>query len=407
MEPMKNIKIATIFVLMIITIAQVIASDYQAQFEAVVRDEDFKPKIQMVTIEDLVSNDAFEGKHFKIVKGTSNNPIQFNEEDSELLLKAATVYYHLTIARNYFVNTLDSDFVKSMDQLIIRLDIKNKFNSVGHFANVEQDPQYNNAVSVPAGDGYEPANVPAWGPEIWFRPKKRVHVSELNGGLGGSGQIDGIFKNFRQQINRTNFQRFLVETFRADTDLISALIRTAGSSILLELVYRFRDPINYVFSRKNYFLESALVPEIIYHEYAHIALSDHLSINVSTPVNEGMADYFAAKIASSSKIAANIKKYSVFAPKKGEDDLQYTPQNEKSVYANDDFTFGLLYQIAEELKENENVDNFIFKARKSFTAGDTIIEGMMRGLLSTCKDVCEDKFNSRLKILRVANDAGL
>lgn len=397
-----NILIALAFTTFINT-----SSAFETEVNAVVRDEKFKPTIAKVTIKDLFNLDSFEGSHFKIVEGTSDEAIKMDNEDSDLVLKAATTYYHLTKARDYFVNDLNSEYVAGIEQLTIRINIQNKFNQVGHFAHPEQDPQYNNAVTIPPGDGYAPANIAAWNTEIWFRPVKEVHVRDLNGGLGNNGQIDAIFKQFRQQTNRTNFQKFLVTALGSDTDIISALIRTAGSSVLLEIIYRFRNPINYVFSRKNYFLDAALVPEIIYHEYAHVALSDELSISVSTPVNEGMADYFASQIAESSKLASKIKEYSVFVPKKGEDDLQYNPMNESNRYANDDFTFGLLYQMNQEIGENENVPALFYEARKNFESGDKIIDGMLRGLLQACRTHCRNKFDSRLKILRVANDAGL
>lgn len=402
---MKN-KI-NIFLTIILTFL-CLGSSFSKETPAVVRDEKFKPQIVNVELKDLVSSHSFDGKFFKVVLETSDEAISFDIEDEELLLKAGTTYHHLTLARNYFVNVLNSEFVKNMPKIVIRLDIKNKFNRIGHFANVEQDPQFNNAVTVPAGNGYEAADIPPWDVEIWFRPLKSVHVKELQEGLGGNTQVDGIFKQFRTQIHRTNFQRFLVEVLRSDADFLTSVFRTAGSSAILELVYMFRNPINYVFSRKNYFLEAALIPEIIYHEYAHAALSDELSISVSTPINEGMADYFASEIADSSTIAAKIKEYSVFVPKKGEADSIYTPANEQPSYANDDFVFSLLYKAGQEMEKNgEDVPQIFYEARKRFTAGGKIRKEMLEGVLSACRDMCKMPFSTTLKMRKLMNDIGL
>ncbi len=78
----------------------------------------------------------------------------------------------------------------------------------------------------------------------------------------------------------------------------------------------------------------ALVPEIIYHEYAHIALSDSLELTHSTAVIEGMADFFAGKIGGNHKLAMHIKKHNTFSGKNAKRKQQYMAQ------------FETLYQIA-------------------------------------------------------------
>jgi len=85
------------------------------------------------------------------------------------------------------------------------------------------------------------------------------------------------------------------------------VIRTVGSSLIMEFGYQFIDPISKATARKWYWLDTALIPEIIYHEYAHAALSDHLVLSHSTAIIEGMADFFAGQIAGSPKLAKHIK----------------------------------------------------------------------------------------------------
>ena len=42
-----------------------------------------------------------------------------------------------------------------MPKVTIRLELTNVFNELGHFANDNLDPQYNNALSIPAGNGFQ------------------------------------------------------------------------------------------------------------------------------------------------------------------------------------------------------------------------------------------------------------
>ena len=65
---------------------------------------------------------------------------------------------------------------------------------------------------------------------------------------------------------------------------------------MLELSIWQSNFIEYLFTRKWYKFDSALVPEIIYHEFAHLALSDNLELSHSTPVIEGMAIILRLKL---------------------------------------------------------------------------------------------------------------
>src|SRR5690606_2275549 len=84
-------------------------------------------KLIRAKLTDLVSNKAFNGKYFKVVLGKSNKPIGFDHKDSKILLKAATTYYHATIARNFFIEKLKSDYVKKLGQVTLRLEITSTF----------------------------------------------------------------------------------------------------------------------------------------------------------------------------------------------------------------------------------------------------------------------------------------
>ena len=151
----------------------------------VIRDENFNAVIRQISLPNLISDNSYDGKYFKIVYGKSDEAISFDDTD-EIQLKAATTYYHLNKARQFFTDVIKSDYVKGLPPLIIRLDLINVFNEVGHFANDHLNPQFNNALSIPAGAGYPPKNIHPWGNEIWFRPSKKIQLPP---------DIAGIVKN--------------------------------------------------------------------------------------------------------------------------------------------------------------------------------------------------------------------
>lgn len=383
-------------------------STWAQVFKVVERSENNKQVYRTVKLEDLESTDSFEGKYFKIVVGKNDEALSF-DADEELLLKAATTYHHLTKARRYFVNKLNSDYVQSLEQIVVRLELTNQFSELGHYAHDNYEPQFNNALTVPAGSGLASRNIKPWGKEIWFRPSKKVHLSSLN--IKNQGhEFEGLAKRFREQVHMQTFQRFLSQlilTWTNDNYVIEtdSALRTVGATLFLELAYRSQNTVNYIFTRKWYWLESALVPEIIYHEYAHIALSDHLELTHSTPIIEGMADFFAGKIANSPTLAKRIKKFNTFNGKDATKTTEYKLQFETNEWANTDFVFGLLWQVAEVVGKNQEF--FIYELREEITTDSSIRGQLVEGLLSTCRKSCEDPFNKRIQILKLLHNKKL
>ena len=78
---------------------------------------------QFVTkdLEKLYCNNTFEGENFKIVYATDESPIAFDNKNIELVKKAANVYYHLTLARNFWINNIKSEYVQNLPQITVRL----------------------------------------------------------------------------------------------------------------------------------------------------------------------------------------------------------------------------------------------------------------------------------------------
>ena len=366
-----------IFNLLIIFLSFDVSASIQKEFLAITRTEKNKAIEQNVILTDLISETSFEGEYFKIVKGKTQEAIPF-DSDPATLLRAATTYYHLTKARNYFIEVVKSEHVKTLPQLTIRLDLTNQFWELGHFANDNLDPQFNNALTIPAGEGFPRRGVGPWGMEIWFRPQKKVHLSEIDVNDFKAQEYKALAKQFRSLTHMQTFQRFLASvvmvvagTSNADLFSIDNLVRTAGSSVVLEVAYQLYDPITKLFQRKWYWLDSALVPEIIYHEFAHVALSDKLVLSHSSAVIEGMADFFAAQIADSPELATHIKKYNTFGGKDAENKQSYLLQFETTDYANTDFVFGILWEMKKIVGDDIGVE-FMYELRNSLTTNSSI-----------------------------------
>lgn len=381
-------------------------------FDVLTRNDNEKPLVEKVKLPDLVSDESFDGKYFRIVKGKDEEAIRF-DADYALTFRAATVYYHLSIARDYFLNKIKSEHVAKLPKMVIRIEHTNQFSELGHFAHDNFDPQYNNALTVPGGTGLTSRGVKPWNTEIWFRPAKKVHLKELNTNDLQAREFNVLMSKFRNQIHMQSLQRFLISLViavtadhAADPLTVDNVVRTAGSSLIMEAGYQFYDPITKLFSRKWYWLDTALIPEIIYHEYAHAALSDHLELSHSTAIIEGMADYFAGKIADSPKLAMNIKKYNTYNGKNAKRKQDYMIQFEMTEYANTDFVFGLLWEMGTIVGKDKE-EAFMFELRKKLTTNSTIRGQLVEGLLETCDEQCAKPFTDKLRILKALSHKGI
>lgn len=376
-------------------------------FEVLLRqDKSQKTYYTQAKMVNLESSHSFDGKYFKIVKGKEKEAISFDEKDDKILLRAATAYYHLNLARDFWVNHIKSEVAEKLPKLIVRLDIKNQFDDLGHFANDNRASQFNNALSVPAGE--TPSWVPAdkqdkWGKEIWFRPMKSILTKDL-GPMGPNPLTLGLMAIERPLLDYTQgqFNRRIMEQlfYPAYTSrpLHEDLIRFAGTFALMKVILYGSSYTDKLFIEKYYYLDTALVPEIAYHEYAHVVLSDHLELSHSTPVNEGIADYFAAVQSQTRKIYGKVPGYSNSAPKDTQQKRPYSHWDESNRNATADFTLSVLWDVRETLGADVG-DKVVYEARKFMkTSTATISEGLLRAILKACDIKCDYPRRDKYKL---------
>lgn len=365
-----------------------------------------KTTYQKVNLEDLQSADAFDGKYFKIVKGKSDEAIRFNDQDTLLVSKAANVYYHLTKARNYWFDVMRTRAPENLAKVVVRLEMKNVFDSQGHFAHDNRDPQFNNALSIPSGQ--TPNWVPAdrqrkWEKEIWFRPMKKIETKDLPG-MGPNPLTTSLQVLEEPFINYTTnrFSQSIIEHIfypsYAANPLWVDVIRFAGTIALTKAVIEASKHTDRLFADKYYYLDTAMVPEVIYHEYAHLILSDHLELSHSTPVIEGMADYFAASLADKRRVYAPVKGYSNAAIKDTDSKKKYTHWYESNRFATSDFTLSVLWDVRDVLGE-EIGNEVVYEARTFLrTSSATVNHHLIQAVLDACQRKCRAPRVDKLKL---------
>jgi hypothetical protein len=368
-----------------------------------------------VTLEDLTHTDRFEGQYFKIVHGKSNEAISFFEQDKDLVLKAATTYFHLTRARSFWIEQIGSQVPLAQGQITVRLDIPNLFDELGHFAHDNKSPQYNNALSIPGGK--TPSWVPSdrqdeWGAEIWFRPMKKISTKEISETIGTNPLQAALeaaekpFLGFAQDyftfstMEHIFYPTYVARPFHHD------IIRLVGTIAITKTIVEASRHMDSLFMEKWYYLDTAMVPEIIYHEYAHLVLSDHLKLSHSTPVVEGLADYFAAVQSGKRKVYGKVPHRSNAVPKDTNHKRPYGHWDESNRNATADFVLAVLWDVRETLGANSG-DKVVYEARTMLkTESATIADHLLRSVLEACKKVCENPRRDRLKLYETFKQRG-
>jgi len=382
---------------------------FSIEMQIINRGKNFKIETQQVLLDDLTSSTHFISPHFVIYEGRSEEPVSFDAPE-DLLLKAATTYYHLTKARAFFIDSLQSDYVAQLPLIKIRLDLINDFDEIGHFAHEHKNPQFNNALTIPPGEGLELMGVNAWDHEIWFRPAKEIAFKEVEQMAQLIQQEKQKINGFRKNFHEGNSQRALFSMIgRLRSDSKDSPIFSKGdiiSSGSIELFYQAFPLISKVLSPKHFFLETALIPEVIYHEFAHVALSNHLPTTHSKAVIEGLADYFAARIGNHHRIAQKAKQFSNIKGKNGENDLTYTPDLEMASNANYDFVFGLFWDITQKLGFLRT-DELLLKACPHLNTSSDIRNDLINALIKSCKSNSNRVHTELLVLYDIAKSRGI
>lgn len=310
-----------------------------------------------VMLKDLESKDSFAGKHFTVVKGSTDKPIRF-DADRDLVFRAATIYHHMTVARDWFAAQPgfdDERFRKGLEEkTLIRLDQVQPFSETIHFETTGREVYNGCRTIAPSRDWEKDDEIPAWGFETWFYAPKKVSSASAGETIGKMVNSPSFKDPLRENLLYGDFMDASRDALDGQIDPVIHGISIAFTLGLTELVPALIENVGKLFKTSQRF-DASLVPEVIYHEYAHTVLGHILNPHRSTALNEGFPNYFAYKISGLKNLAAKTgKKISKgYQPKKGELKNRYTFAQDFSVnLARNSYTYSLLVDVEQALGED-------------------------------------------------------
>ncbi len=313
---------------------------------------------QKVTLTGLLEGSRLESPALRVVYARQNTAIEIDSSWNSR--RSQNVYYHLSFAWDWMKRhypDLISPETHGDRQLIVRLDISDEFSDGSHwFAVEEKNRKYNTALSIPGSTSAKTDETEAWAREIWFRPARHL---PSQGGLARSvdayrqaGIIQSIYGSLVLSAGVEGVRRSQV--LGNARGFLSSGIDCATSVLALELFFRGTKAVDRSFPSHR-FREVSLIPEVIYHEAAHIALAEQINIAHDSPLAEGLANYFAAKMLGSPQLMKRDKEWNRGSPiRNGESNTRYDPSFETRAKAQGNFAFQLLWSMGEALGPSEN-----------------------------------------------------
>jgi hypothetical protein len=359
-----------------------------------------------VVLEDLISQDSFNGKYFKIVKGKVDKAIHF--EDDQFSTRAAHVYHHLTKARKYFKQIKNVNDFHLDSKVTIRLDITNAFDNFGHFAHDDFDEQFNTAVTIPESDDWRIPSIPPWTKEIWFRPSKEILIDSqlsmlatlLDSRETKTGLQIAVIENTIYQLFDAGVISQLFSNLQNNWNFLSVGIGLAAIEFMPKLL-------RWVGSgrKRKFYLDTGMIPEIIYHEYAHLALSDKIPLT-STPVIEGFANYFAGKISGKGRWGNRPGRYTTDRGRNAFANDLYSFRVESNLFSTGDFVYKLLWGLRDILSDHKT-DILLYHIRKNIGKGSNIKFDLVNSIFENLLVIDCDDNNHRIQLHKFMQRLGV
>lgn len=341
-------------------------------------------------LKDLISSSSFEGKIFRVVDGSSSVPICLfakaagcTEASDIIRLRAATAYYHMVKAREWFLTQpafqVEPYLASLNEKVTIRVNIDVPWDSLLHF-----DPSgnhwYNGARTIgPSRDWEKDDDTEAWGPETWFfTPKKKTNTSA--GDMLGRMVSSPDFKDpLRDSLLYSDFLDLSRDAMDGQIDPVTHLIAVLFSLGTVELVPSAIGVLGKLM-KQSQLMDAALIPEVSYHEYTHTVLAPVFGTLKSSAVNEGYGNYFAHQISGLSNIGDHVKKKVSrgYSPKHEKSKNRYTIREDISTNA---ARQGFTYSVLMDLEKSLGADGFqIITRALNFMDSSTRLKSEKEGL---------------------------
>lgn len=377
--------------------------------KAYVRDSKHNLVIRNVELTDSTSDETFTGRYFKVVKAKDDEPVKLNDPD--LSLRACTVYHHLSVARKYFLDHFQDRHVRNLRQLTVRIEMPYSFIDSSHFME-ESIKTYNNSLTIPPSGRNRVSSVKEWDYEIWFAPGKKIKrknaIEQASKLLRSSGAQESLRLGVLTTVGSTMATQvangMTITSLEGQMYVQSLLV----SMIAVTLTPYIVEKASSIF-KSTIYLDTAFIPEVIYHEYAHVALAKHLRPSHHSAIIEGMANFFAADIGNTDTILEKTRGFSKGLDKlNASKKIMFDSWMEDRSYAQYGFTFGLLYDIQKNLGE-EDGRKLIYLAHQKLNASSDI----RYDLLNVLEEAAREQFGSEgsqkviLALSRIWQERGL
>ncbi len=362
------------------------------------RDSNQNLKSKFVPLDGLYMDHLLESKYFKVVRKDSNEIIEIdpNGENAESL-RAQTVFYHLNKARKYF-KILG---INQESQITVRIGIETEYHKKYHYKSGSKKKIYNNAHTIQPGS--------TWGHEIWFRDPKEEEFSQEYLDFRRE-HLRGIVPLSRD-ISMDYFINLVLYTGLSydPVSYLSSSAKRLGNDLIISGIAKYITPevVLFFLAEDTYFLDTAMIPEVSYHEYTHYIMSDYLPSVVNTPIMEGLSDYFATKILNYSKLSHKLGNFGQEVQEKNsEKKVKYDPKfdmghGEGQLQKGAAFVLRALQVIDTYLTEKENINyapKVYYEMRKYLSINSQIATDLPQAILSSLP------FKYRLGILtRLSN----
>ncbi len=333
--------------------------------------------------------------HARIVlrgeEATLESVSSWNEDEQ---LRAQTIHYHLNQAYERTLklgaSTRLMDLIGRLTDYQVRFDVTSAYNRITHFIPSKR-PVGNLSLTIDAGK----FQGTSWPKEIWFYRSIPTQKTA------------GIY-SFFQAVSEKNFRRALfgqIAISRSRKWLISqhsrSLVELLGWVGLFEGVLPLLTKASKAIKTESW-LDSALIPEVIYHEWTHLLMSPIFGMRSSTSVNEGYANYWSAKISGMNRLLENTPRE--FArgryarERSGEKRPSYRVEYDDSpaFRASGQFVFTLLMEIESVLgpelgmKVNLQALSYLNESSEAFYAlPDALLKSVRRLSLDSSEQISQ------------------
>lgn len=388
--------------------------------KAIVRDHSMNLSAADVQVSELgLDSDGEHFKHFHIVKSTNDEALLLSDMSEKDKLRTLTLGFHLTKARTYFTKILKAEHLNNLDKITVRYDMARSFNTGRHFSS--KDVEYNNAVTHKGANQYSLPGVKKWGSEIWFRPAKEEETKAPKGTMPSPDVQDELLNLADSAIvDITKSQSMGLGMYAFNPNhYVSQL------GLILVMKKIVPNVLDFIITSVPFkvSLDSAMIPEVVYHEFAHVALSDSVPLTGSFAVSEGIANYFAAVISGNTAIADKLGEYgSNISSIDLSERLRYSTKYEvNSNLAHHPFTYNYLWKMRGRVSKEVSIsgddsafvfDRIVFESRKyiDFSSDLTISKSLPEALMKATSAIGLDRYTARdirLIISQTAKNVGM